>query len=221
MLHRDRDVEIQRFVCGPSVNNAFLVVCRRTNRSVNIDAPAAPGRLISTARSSEVEAVLLTHGHGDHVAGLEEVLSAFDVPVRIARLGGDAPLHPGAATAMDLADGGSVTFGDLQLSTIHVPGHTAESTAFLLPASGGRPGFLFAGDTLFQGGPGRTWSPEDFKEIVNSIRERLLTLPADTRVWPGHGDGATIGEAKREYAVFAGAPHRPDLFGQVRWDDQP
>ena len=219
MLHRDGAVEIGRFLCGPSGNNAYLVACRRTNQSVIIDAPAAPGSLIAAARGTEVRALLLTHGHGDHVAGLDEVLSAFDVPVGIGRADGDALLHTGAMPGIDVSDGSTVSFGDLHLAAIHVPGHTAGSTAFLLPASGGRPGFLFAGDALFPGGPGRTWSPEGFAEIVRSIRERLLTLPGDTRVWPGHGDGATIGEARREHAAFASRPHRPGLFGEVRWDD--
>ncbi len=221
MLHQDETSEIRRFVCGPAANNAYLIVCRHTNRSVIIDAPAAPGPLIEAARGTRVAALLLTHGHADHLAGLEELLSAFDVPLGIARADRDALPHPGAAPEIDVSDGGAVPFGDLTLEAIRVPGHTAGSTAFLLPASGGRPGFLFGGDTLFQGGPGKTWSREGFEEIVRSVRERLLTLPDDTRVWPGHGEGTTIAEARREHAVFAGRPHRPGLFGEVRWDDRP
>ena len=221
MLHRDAAVEVRRFVCGPSANNAYLVACRRTNRSVIIDAPAAPGTLIAAARATEVEALLLTHGHADHLAGLDEVLAALPVPVGIGRADADALLLAGATADMDVSDGSAVRFGHLQLTAIHVPGHTAGSTAFLLPADGGRPPVLFAGDTLFLGGPGRTWSPEGFEQIVESIRERLLTLPDDTRVWPGHGDGTTIGEARREHAAFAGEPRPPGLFGQVRWDDRP
>jgi len=221
MLHRDAAVEIRRFVCGPSANNAYLVVCRRTNRSVIIDAPAAPGTLIAAARVTEVQALLLTHGHADHVAGLGEVLSALAVPVGIGCAEADALLHAGATAGVDVSDGSAVRFGRLQLTAIHVPGHTAGSTAFLLPADDGRPPVLFAGDTLFPGGPGRTWSPEGFERIVESIRERLLALPDDTRTWPGHGDGATIGEARREHEAFARRPHPPGLFGEVRWDDRP
>ena len=220
MLHQDGASEIKRFVCGPAANNAYLIVCRKTNQSVIIDAPAAPGLLIEAARGTGVAALLLTHGHADHLAGLDELLSAFDVPLGIARADRDALPHTRAAPGIDISHGGAVSFGDLCLEVIHVPGHTAGSTAFLLPASGGRPGFLFGGDTLFQGGPGKTWSPEGFEEIIRSIRERLLILPHDTRVWPGHGDGTTIAEAGTEHAVFAGRPHRPGLFGEVRWDDR-
>ncbi len=221
MLHQDSASEIRRFVCGPAANNAYLIVCRHTNRSVIIDAPAAPGPLVEAARGTGVAALLLTHGHADHLAGLDELLSAFDVPLGIARADRDAMSHVGAGPGIDVSDGGSVSFGDLCLEAIHVPGHTAGSTAFLLPASGGRPGFLFGGDTLFQGGPGKTRSPEGFEEIVTSIREQFLILPDDTRVLPGHGDGTTIAEARREHAAFAGRPNRPGLFGEVRWDDRP
>ena len=221
MLHQDETVEIRRFVCGPAGNNAYLLVCRNTNRSLIIDAPAGPGALVEAARNTEVTALLLTHGHGDHVAGLDEVLLALDVPVRIGWADRDAVLHLGITPGADLRDGGAVPFGNLELTIMHTPGHTAGSIAFLLPGSGDRPGILFAGDTLFPGGPGRTGSPESFEEIVRSITGRLLTLPDDTQVWPGHGDGTTIGAAAREYATFAADPPRPGLFGEVRWDDRP
>ncbi|MCH7810062.1 MAG: MBL fold metallo-hydrolase, partial [Chloroflexi bacterium] len=77
--------------------------------------------------------------------------------------------------------------------------------------------FLFSGDTLFPGGPGRTNSPADLQQSIQSITSVLFALPDETEVLPGHGDGTTIGEAKKEYAVFADKEHPADLCGDVNW----
>jgi len=220
MLHQDRTVRVLQFVCGPSDNNAFLVASTRTNQSAIIDAPADPGRMIEAARQTDVQALLLTHGHADHLAGLSEVLSAFDVPVGIGDADRDQLLAAGVTPQVDIADGMVFRFGDPRLMAIHVPGHTAGSTAFLLPPSGARPGLLFGGDTLFPGGPGGTRSPEDFEQIIQSIRERLFALPNDTIVLPGHGASTIIEEAIAEYTVFESLHHRHGLFGTVTWDDR-
>jgi glyoxylase-like metal-dependent hydrolase (beta-lactamase superfamily II) len=77
--------------------------------------------------------------------------------------------------------------------------------------------FLLSGDTLFPGGPGRTETPQDLQQAIASITRRLYTLPPDTIVLPGHGDGTTIAASKEEYAVFASRQHAPDLCGDVLW----
>ena len=76
---------------------------------------------------------------------------------------------------------------------------------------------LFSGDTLFPGGPGKTRSPEALSQLIDSITRKLLVLPDDTAVYPGHGDDTTIGKAREEYQVFASTPRSPDMFGDVAW----
>ena len=76
---------------------------------------------------------------------------------------------------------------------------------------------LFSGDTLFPGGPGKTRSPEALQQVIDSITKKLLVLPDDTAVYPGHGDDTTIGKAREEYQVFASKPRDPALFGDVAW----
>jgi glyoxylase-like metal-dependent hydrolase (beta-lactamase superfamily II) len=78
--------------------------------------------------------------------------------------------------------------------------------------------YLISGDTLFPGGPGHTNSPEELQQTIASIRERLYTLPGDTIVLPGHGEGTTIGSSRQEYAAFAARTHPPDLCGDVTWE---
>ncbi len=90
-------------------------------------------------------------------------------------------------------------------------GHTAGSTSFLIGKH------LFSGDTLFPGGPGKSRSPEAFRQEIDSITKKLLVLPDDTAVYPGHGDDTTIGQARQEYQVFAAKQHPADLCGDVTW----
>jgi glyoxylase-like metal-dependent hydrolase (beta-lactamase superfamily II) len=76
---------------------------------------------------------------------------------------------------------------------------------------------LFSGDTLFPGGPGKSRSPEALRQLLNSITSKLLVLPDDTAVYPGHGDDTSIGKARQEFQVFASKRHPEDLCGDVAW----
>jgi glyoxylase-like metal-dependent hydrolase (beta-lactamase superfamily II) len=118
---------------------------------------------------------------------------------------------PAAKIDRPLADGDEIPVGSLRVRAVHTPGHTPGSTCFIVGSN------LLSGDTLFPGGPGRTQSPRDLEETIKSITTRLHTLPEDTAVLPGHGDNTTIGDSKREYAVFASRSHPPDLCGDVTW----
>jgi glyoxylase-like metal-dependent hydrolase (beta-lactamase superfamily II) len=99
---------------------------------------------------------------------------------------------------------------------IHTPGHTPGSICLLVPSRDGGD-ILISGDTLFPGGPGRSDSPEALRQMIASITSRLLVLPEDTAVYPGHGDNTTIADAKREYAVYASKEHPADQHGDVTW----
>ena len=94
---------------------------------------------------------------------------------------------------------------------IVTPGHTDGASCFLVGKH------LFSGDTLFPGGPGKTRSPEALSTILENIREKLLTLPDDVLVYPGHGDDTTLAEARRRHAVYASKDHPADQFGDIDW----
>ena len=94
---------------------------------------------------------------------------------------------------------------------IHTPGHTPGGICLRIGKH------LFSGDTLFPGGPGRTGSPKDFQEILATIEHRLLRLPEETIVYPGHGEDTTIREALKEFFIFSSNPQDPELHGEVRW----
>jgi hydroxyacylglutathione hydrolase len=173
---------------------------------VVIDAPHdadAIGRVIGGRR---VRAILATHAHDDHVrvaprlaeaTGARVLLHPADLPVwRLT--------HPGSDPGGQLYDGQVLTVAGVTLIVLHTPGHSPGSACFHAPDLGA----VFTGDTLFAGGPGATGrSFSDFGTIIASIRERLLVLPPDTTVHPGHGDSTTVGTEAPQLAEWIGRGH--------------
>ena len=215
---------IQRFVSG-FANNAYLITCNRTNKSLVIDTPDKPSELIAAARSTAVEAILITHGHQDHVEGFGDVVSEFVVPVGIGaddRSSLPSSADAGSADAsIDVSAGMLISVGDITIRAIATPGHTPGSTCYVLAISEStteaEPAHVFTGDTLFPGGPGKSSSHMSLKQIIESLESHIFTLPEQTSVLPGHGEFTTIGESKREYSVFAARPLDPGLSGDVTW----
>jgi glyoxylase-like metal-dependent hydrolase (beta-lactamase superfamily II) len=182
------DVRVDKLVVGPFENNVFVVRCKRTGDAVLLDAANEHELLLDVSRATGVRRVLTTHGHWDHIQAVEAVRDA-GIDVGIAAE--DAQMLP--AYDFTIPDDEGFAVGDLRLHTIHTPGHTPGSTCFVLE---GHP-VLFSGDTLFPGGPGNTSTPQgDFDTIIQSIDRRLLTLPPDMLVFPGHGLDTTIGDER-------------------------
>lgn len=198
---------------GPYANNAYVIVDEATRRSIFVDAPIGSAEAIAAAGGSEVQMIIVTHRHGDHWAEIDSVKDALQAPVWCHE-GDRAPYK--AKVFDTLGDGDEVPFGESSLRVIHTPGHTPGSICLYLQTVDGPA--LLSGDTLFPGGPGRSDNPAALLEMVESIASRLLTLPEETRVLPGHGDDTTIAAAKREHAVFASKPHPADLAGDVTWE---
>ena len=192
--HEDDRAEIHQVVVGPLSTNVYVLRCRATGDAVLIDAADDAPRLVAMCRDLGVRRVLETHGHHDHIEAVPGVRAA-GIPVGIAP--GDAPRLPDHDFA--LVDGEVLEVGELRLRTIFTPGHTPGSACFLLDGHG----VLFAGDTLFPGGPGATRYPGgDFAMIIRSISERLFTLDPDTVVMPGHGADTTIGTERPHLAEW-------------------
>lgn len=156
----------------------------------------------------KIKHVLLTHIHIDHVSSAEWMAQTYSAPIEGCV--GDEPLIatlPMQAAFFHLridmnpftinkylSDGDSIMLGDEEIKVLHTPGHSLGSLSFYLPQSG----FVVTGDALFQGSIGRTdLVGGDFDTLIKSIKQKLLTLPHETVVYPGHGDETTIGDEIR------------------------
>lgn len=193
-IHEDEAVRVGALAVGPYDNNVYVVACARTRQAVIIDAAAEAGQIIGLCTGLVVESILTTHGHFDHLGAVDEVRTALDVPWRMheadCRIAGRSPDEP-------LADGDEIPVGDIVLHAVHSPGHTPGSVSFVVEP------YLFSGDTLFPGGPGATrWEYSSFGQIMDSLEQRLFTLPDPTVVYPGHGPGTTLGAERPHLAEW-------------------
>ncbi len=202
----EKGLRISRLILGPWQTNAYVVTDLLAKTSLVVDAPAEANTIVAELAGSTPKYILLTHNHLDHTGALQELKNKLKVPFAC---------HPldsaGLSIPVDkpLKGGERLSLGELELAVIHSPGHTRGSLCLLVGK------FLISGDTMFPGGPGNTRSSADFKEIVRSIKERLLVLPDETVVYPGHGEPTTLAKEKTKFAAFSARPHSPDLHGDV------
>jgi len=205
---KNESIQMEKLELGPFGTNTYVVICQETRDSVVVDAPGQAGKVFKQLEGTNPKYILMTHDHMDHVGALSELKSELKVPVAAhAEDAGNLPAPPD----MLLKDGDVVSFGNIQLRVLHTPGHTPGSLCFLTGNT------LISGDTIFPGGPGKTASPGRFKQILETITNKLFALPDDTKVYPGHGDSTTIKKEKEAFEVFSSRPHDPNLCGDVLW----
>jgi len=163
-----------------------------------IDAPHDPGAIAAAVGDRTVVAIACTHAHDDHVRSAPELGERLSAKVLLHpadRVLWDLT-HPGTAPDGPLEDGMVLEVAGSRVHVLHTPGHAPGAVCFWVPELGA----VFSGDTLFAGGPGATGrSHSDFPTILDSVRTRLLTLPPETVVHPGHGADTTIGVEASAY----------------------
>jgi hydroxyacylglutathione hydrolase len=208
IYYENSDMRVYKTSCGPYDNNSYIVLCLNTQESLIIDAPMDPAAVLEEAEGTKVKAIIITHNHKDHLYGLEEMVSVTKAPVGVHSADTANFLSP---PDFFIEDGDSIKVGNIEIKAIHTPGHTDGSTCFTVG------NYLFSGDTLFPGGPGRSKSPEALASIIKSITDKLFTYPDQIEVLPGHGITTKLGESKRDYKIFVSKEHPNDLSGDVTW----
>ena len=188
---------ISKLSVGPMDNNAYLLRCRNSGEQVLVDAANDAGRLLDLVGPDGLVGVVTTHRHGDHWQGLAGVVTATGARTFAHPL--DATEIP-VETEVFLEDGDTLRFGAVELSVVHLVGHTPGSIALVYDDPEGGP-HVFTGDCLFPGGVGRTTNPEDFASLYRDVADKLFgRLPDETWVYPGHGDDTTIGRERPSLA---------------------
>ncbi len=182
------ELEITKLAVGRMDNNAYLLRSRPSGASLLIDAAAEPDRLLALT-GDKLDGVLTTHGHKDHWSALRAVVDSTGARTYASRE--DAVDIP-VPTDVFTADGDTVRVGEVELTAVHLVGHTAGSIALIHRDADGSC-HVFTGDCLFPGGVGRT-TPETFRGLLDGVRDKLFgELPDDAWVYPGHGFDTTIG----------------------------
>lgn len=202
-------MEIRTFTGGGFGENAYLAVCKTSRACVAVDPGAAADQLVASIEADglDLQAILLTHAHLDHVEGVH-VVRAFAPEVPIWLHPDDLGLYHGVARqgAMfglntepqpdptdELAAGQDYTFGSCRFEVRFTPGHAPGHVIFVAPEHG----LALVGDVVFQGSIGRTDLPGgDLYTLMRSIRGEVLTLPDETRLFPGHGPATTVGDER-------------------------
>jgi len=200
-------VIIEKLEVGPFAANCYIVGAESNKEGIIIDPGAEANKILRKVRDLELEIklIVLTHGHRDHIGALREVKEATDAEVAIhaddvKTLQMRLPLgvvSRSSAQAVPLADrllkgGDSIDIGDLHFLVLHTPGHTPGGICLL------GEGVVFSGDTLFNYGIGRTDMPGgSYSQLMNGIHTKLMVLPDNTVVYPGHGPETTIGNERK------------------------
>lgn len=200
---------IKMLAVGPFAANCYVVGSSATKQGMIIDPGAEAGTILKTVRQAglSIFLIVITHAHIDHVGAVREVQHstgarfaiheaekglALSAPIRMLTSLGISPVKSPPRPDRLLKDGDRIDIGDLSFEVLYTPGHSAGGICL----SGH--GVVFSGDTLFNLGIGRTDFPGmSHERLIESIREKLMVLPDQTIVYPGHGPPTTIGDERR------------------------
>lgn len=203
-------LQIHTYVLGPIENNTYLISDKTTNEAVLID-PAVPSKKIVDFlinNNLSLKEIWITHAHFDHIGGVRWFSDQVKCRVKVAiyneaielwKNGGSArdfgfDFDPGPLPEMILSDNDILTVGKYEFTVLHTPGHTPGHVTFYCSEDN----IAFCGDLIFYHGVGRTdLAISNTSDLMDSISKRILTLPDETRLYPGHGKSTTVGEEKR------------------------
>ena len=203
-----KNLELQKCILGPVYTNCYLLKNKETGELIIVDPADCPEKIVMkiSRMNGKPVAILLTHGHFDHILAAQAVKEKYNIPIYACRQEEEMLREPsinmtavyGSACSIKpdvlLDDGQIFEAAGFSIQMFHTPGHTKGSCCYYIEDEG----VLFSGDTLFCGSVGRTDFPGGSSaEIVRSLHKLVDALPEDTEVFPGHDTSTTIGYEKR------------------------
>jgi len=208
------NMKLETIVVGDFAVNCYIYFSEESKSGIIIDPGADPDQIIKKVDSLGIKlmAILLTHGHCDHIGAVADIKERYEIPIYIGKgeelllkdttENGSALLgQPFTAPDADFLfeDETPYSFGDISLRVLFTPGHSRAGVCFLDETEG----ILFCGDTLFQSSIGRTDLPGgSFKTLIDSIQKKILPLPDGIVCLPGHGPSTTVGAERRNNPFF-------------------
>ena len=207
-------MQIETIVVSPFETNCYLVWDEGDRKGVVIDPGDEDKKILERAKKKgvEIEAILLTHGHADHIAAVQPIKEKLKIPIYIGR-GDEAMLESPSANVSAffgfqitcppadhiLGDGDSLKIGSMTFSIIATPGHSPGGICYFAER------YLFCGDTLFNGSVGRTDLPGgNYQQLIDSIDRNILTLPDEIICYPGHGPFTSVGQERKSNPFLTG-----------------
>lgn len=205
-------MKVESIVLGSIGTNCYIVINEETKECFAVDMAECPQEYVNYIKNNELEmkALFLTHGHFDHIMGIDDFLKAFPVPVYAGedelpvieddRLNVSCMYGPKYAFhgAQPVRDGQVIECAGIEVDVLHTPGHTVGGCCYYLP----KEHRLFSGDTLFCASIGRTDLPTgSSSQLVRSVQEKIMTLPDDTKIYPGHMEETSV-QFEKEHNPF-------------------
>lgn len=200
-------MKIETYVLGPVMTNCYFAINEDTKETIIIDPADKAEVLIQKINKETLKpvAVLLTHGHFDHILAASEIAVNFHIPIYASKEEKELLETPSLNLSVSLGKNISLTpttllndkdiikLAGTEVNVIHTPGHTSGGICYLFKESK----ILFSGDTLFEGTVGRADLPTgNLNTLLDSVNHKLMTLPDDTTVFPGHGESTTVGHER-------------------------
>jgi hydroxyacylglutathione hydrolase len=207
----DQSLILQTREVGPWPMNSYALICPETGQSVLIDPGADPENLEKMLVDSTPVAILLTHSHADHIGALSQMRRQLAVPLMAYAGPHEGDLGLSAEYQLDTGD--SVDVGNYKLDVYYTPGHISDQICFFLRDDHR----VIVGDTIFEGGPGKTWSVEGFQQTLNTIRNVVMKWPDNTVCFPGHGPSFRLGDKRTSINAFLAKDHG-NFFGDATWE---
>lgn len=206
-----QQLELRTRPVGTAQMNTYVLADPDTGESVLFDPGAEPDTLTALLEGTQPTAIILTHTHRDHIGALDDMRARLQVPL----LAHPGPHSEGVTLEADrwINHHDTVQVGSYTLHAIHTPGHSDDMLTFAIEGDNR----MIVGDTVFDGGPGRTWTSQQFRQTLTTLREIVLSWPDDTVCYPGHGPAFRLGDRRADIEAFIQKDHG-NFFGNATWD---